>query len=183
VTDPSIFSNPKGAAQADAAKVVRALLDLLGDLPPLDVLSETPAWLAARVGGLSLARLQHPEAPGKWSVGAVIAHLADAELVMGTRSRLIVGEVDAPLPGFDQDRWASEFHYLEADPYVSLGFFGAVREGNLRHWRSLSPGQWQRVGHHSERGPTSAILNLKIAAAHDLVHRRQIDRILGRPHV
>ena len=178
-----MFSNPKSGAQVDAARVIRALLDLLGDQPPLEVLAETPAWLASRIGGMSLSRLKHPEAPGKWSVAAVIAHLADSELVIGTRSRFIVGDVDAPLPGFDQDRWASEFHYLEADPYVSLGLFGAVREGNLRHWRGLTPEQWQRVGQHSERGPTSAILNLKIAAAHDLVHRRQIDRILGRPHV
>jgi hypothetical protein len=179
MTQFSPFSNPKGAAGSNAAQIIQALLDLLGDLPPLDVLAETPAWLASRTAGLRPARLARPEAPGKWSVGAVLAHLADSELVIGTRSRFIVGDVNAPLPGFDQDRWAAEFHYMEADPADSLTLFTTVREGNLRHWRGLSPAQWQRVGHHSERGPTTAVLNLKIAAAHDLVHRRQIDRILG----
>jgi hypothetical protein len=154
------------------------MLDLLGDLPPLDVLAETPRWLEARISGVSTERLRAPEAPEKWSVAAVLAHLADSELVIGVRSRFIVGDVEPPLAGFDQDRWAAEFHYLDADPAVSLGLFLAVRSANLRHWRALTPEQWQRIGHHSERGPTSAVLNLKISAAHDLVHRRQIDRIL-----
>lgn len=180
MTEPSPFSNPKGAAKSNAAQVIQALLDLLGDLPPLDVLAETPAWLATRIAGQTPARLRRPESPAKWSVGAVLAHLADTELVLGARSRFIVGEVDAPLLGFDQDRWATEFHYMEADPADSLRLFAAVREGNLRHWRGLSPAQWQRIGHHTERGPTTAVLNLRIAAAHDLVHRRQIDRILTR---
>lgn len=166
-------------ARENAAKVVQALLDLLGDLPPLDVLAETPRWLEARISGLSAERLRIPEAPGKWSVAAVLAHLADTELVIGVRSRCIVGDREPPVAGFDQDRWATEFRYQDSDPAVSLGLFMAVRSANLRHWRALSPAQWQRIGHHSERGPTSAVLNFKIAAAHDLVHRRQIDRILS----
>ena len=179
MTQLSPFSNPKGSAASTAAQVVQALLDLLGDLPPLDVLAETPTWLASRIAGLNPARLARPEAPGKWSVGAVLAHLADSELVIGTRARFIVGDINAPLPGFDQDRWAAEFRYMEADPAASLSLFTSVREGNLLHWRGLSPAQWQSVGQHAERGPTTAVLNLKIAAAHDLVHRRQVDRILG----
>ena len=177
--EPSIFSNPKGAAGANAARMVQAMLELLGDQPPLDILGETPRWLAARIATIPLERLRHPEAPGKWSVAAVLSHLADAELVMGVRSRFIVGDIDPPLPGFDQDRWADEFHYMAADPGHSLVLFSTVRAGNLRHWQALTPEQWQRVGQHSERGPMSAILNLKIAAAHDLVHRSQIDRILA----
>jgi hypothetical protein len=178
VTDHSPFSNPRSRARENAPQVVRAMLDLLGDLPPLDVLAETPRWLEARITGVREDHLRVPEAPQKWSVAAVLAHLADTELVIGVRSRLIVGDVEPPLAGFDQDRWATEFRYHECDPAVSLGLFIAVRSANLRHWRALSPEQWQRIGHHSERGPTSAVLNLKIAAAHDLVHRRQIDRIL-----
>lgn len=175
----SIFSNPKDAAAANAGQVVQALLDLLGDRPPLEVLAETPGWLTGRLAEQAPAALRRPEAPGKWSVAAVVAHLADTEMVVGVRSRFTVGDLEPPLPGFDQDRWAAEFRYLEADPAESLATFRAVRESNLRHWNGLDAGQWRRVGHHSERGPVSADLNARITAGHDLVHRRQIDRILG----
>jgi hypothetical protein len=35
-----------------------------------------------------------------------------------------------------------------------------------------------RVGMHSERGPESLGHLIKLMGAHDLVHRRQIDRVL-----
>jgi hypothetical protein len=54
-----------------------------------------------------------------------------------------------------------------------------VRTANLRLWRSLTPAQLARVGLHSERGPESMDLVIRIMGAHDLVHRRQIDRVLA----
>jgi DinB superfamily len=180
VTDESPFSNPRASARENAPMVIRALLDVLGDLPPLDVLAETPRWLEARLHGLSPDRLRAPEQPGKWSVAAVLAHLADAELVIGVRARFIVGDDQPTLIGFDQDRWAVEFRYAEADPFSALATFTSIRAANLRLWHALAPEQWQRIGHHTERGPMSAVLNLKLTAGHDLVHRRQVERILTR---
>jgi hypothetical protein len=179
----SIYSNPRGQAAANAPLVVKALLELLGDRPALDVLAETPVWLESTVAGVPAAELTRREAPGKWSVAMVVAHLADTELVIGVRSRFIVGDPGSQLAGFDQDAWAAEFRYDAANLADSLALFRAVRNANLRLWRSHTPEQWQRIGNHLERGPTSADLNLRIAAGHDLVHRRQISRILGRPHV
>ena len=175
----SIYSNPRGAAHDNAARVVEALLNLLGDRPPLEVLAETPGWLMSRVASVPRARLVAPEAPGRWSVAAVLAHLADAELVIGTRSRFIVGDLEPTLVGFDQDRWATEFGYLDRDPAEALTDFTSLRGINLRHWRQLTLDQWSRVGHHTERGHTSAERNLRISAGHDLVHRAQVERILG----
>jgi hypothetical protein len=43
--------------------------------------------------------------------------------------------------------------------------------------RSLSDSQLERAGLHAERGPESVRQILKLLAAHDLVHRAQIDRI------
>ncbi len=175
----SIYSNPRGSATANAALVVQALLDLLGDRPPLGVLAETPAWIEASIGGLPPAALERLEAPGKWSAAMVVAHLADAELVIGVRGRFIVGDPGSPLAGFDQDAWAREFRYASMAVADSLVLFRTVRNANLQLWRGHTPEQWQRVGAHAERGPVSADLNMRIAAGHDLVHRRQIARILG----
>ena len=174
----SIYSNPRGAAAANAKAVVQALLDLLGDRPALEVLTETPGWLTDRLHGVPDEQLRRAEAPEKWSVGEVLAHLADSELVIGVRSRLTVGDVEPPLAGFDQDRWATELGYARQDPATSLADFCGFRAANLRHWHRLSPDQWERIGRHAERGPVSAALNARIAAGHDLVHRLQVQRIL-----
>ena len=44
---------------------------------------------------------------------------------------------------------------------------------------ALGDGQLDRVEMHSERGPESVRTIVKLIAAHDLVHRAQIARILG----
>jgi hypothetical protein len=175
----SIYSNPRGSAAANARMVVQALLDLLGDRPPLEVLAETPGRLEAVLAGVPPGELARPEAPDRWSAAMVVAHLADTELVIGVRGRFIVGDPGSPLVGFDQDAWAREFRYEAIDIAESMTLFRTVRAANLRFWRGHTPEQWQRTGHHTERGPTSADLNLRISAGHDLVHRRQIARILG----
>lgn len=173
------FSNPAGGAAAAAPTYVRALLDLLGSRNPLQVMRETQPWLERRIDGLSDAVVRRPEAPGKWSVLEVIQHLADSDLVAGYRTRMVLSEDRPALQGYDQDRWASEFHYRDVSLAQALDQFRGLRAANLHLWGSLSPAQLERVGIHSERGAESVGLLLRLMGAHDLVHRRQIDRILS----
>jgi hypothetical protein len=173
------FSNPAGHAVAAASGYVRALLEVLGNRDPLEVLDELVPWLVRRTKGVEDSTLRRPEAPGKWSVIEVIQHLADSELVVGFRTRMVLTEDRPPLQGYDQDRWAREFHYQETTRDMALAQLRGLRIPNLRLWRALSPEQLDRVGLHSERGPESAGQILRLMAAHDLVHRRQIDRILA----
>jgi hypothetical protein len=123
--------------------------------------------------------LRRPEAPGKWSVIEVIQHLADSELVYGWRTRMILTEDRPAIQGFDQDAWTRTLRYDEMPLDVALGQLGGMRAANLQLWRSLSPAQRARVGVHSERGPESLDLLLHLMGAHDLVHRRQIERVLA----
>ena len=173
------FSNPAGNAAAAASGYVRALLDVLGTRPPIDVLDELIPWVAARTQGVDDAILRRPEALGKWSVLEVIQHLADSDLVFGVRLRMILTEDRPPLAGYDQDRWATELGYRDVPLDLALSQLRGLRIPNLRLARALSPQQLQRVGLHSERGPESIAHLLKLMAAHDLVHRRQIERILA----
>jgi hypothetical protein len=174
------FSNPGGAAaQAAAPAYVRALLELLGDRAPFDVQAEQIGWLDRTVAGLPDGLLRAPEAPGKWSALEVVQHLADSEIVYAYRTRLILEQDDPPLPGFDQDVWARVLRYADADLDVALGVIRGVRTANLRLWRSLGPAELARSGRHSERGSESLWRIIQLCAAHDLVHRRQIERILA----
>ena len=173
------FANPVGNAAAAAAGYTRALLELLGDRDPLSVAAELIPWLERRTAGQNDATLRRPEAPGKWSVIEVIQHLADTEVVYAWRTRQILTQDRPPIQGYDQDAWARTLGYDTADLTVALGQLRGVRTANLRLWRSLTPAQLARVGLHSERGPESLDLVLRMMGAHDLVHRRQIDRVLG----
>jgi DinB family protein len=173
------FSNPATGARAAASGYVRALLDLLGARDPIEVLGELVPWLVRRSKGLSDSALRRPEAPGKWSVIEVIQHLADSDLVAGFRTRMVLSEDRPALQGYDQDRWAREFHYREVGLDQALDQLRGLRSANLQLWRTLTPAQLERAGLHSERGPESTGHIIRLMAGHDLVHRRQIDRILA----
>lgn len=173
------FSNPAGSAAATASTYVRALLDLLGPRDPVEVLGELLPWVTQRIGGRDEPTLRRPEAPGKWSVIEVIQHLADSDLVLSYRLKMILTEDRPPLQGYDQDRWASVLHYRDVPLDLALDQLRSLRAANLHLLGRLSSSQLERRGLHSERGAESAGFLLRLMGAHDLVHRRQIDRILS----
>jgi hypothetical protein len=173
------FSNPAGNAATAASSYVPALLDLLGARDPLEVMAELLPWIEVRLRGIGEPVLRRPEAPGKWSVIQVIQHLADSDLVASYRIRMVLSEDRPSLQGYDQDRWATDFHYDQAPLALAMNQLRALRAANLHLWKQLTPQQLERVGIHTERGPESAGHMLRLMGAHDLVHRRQIDRILS----
>jgi hypothetical protein len=83
------------------------------------------------------------------------------------------------LQAYDQDRWAEEFRYAEVDLSQALEQLRGLRSADLHLWQQLTPAQLERAGMHTERGPESAAQLIRLISAHDLVHRRQIDRILA----
>src|SRR6476619_3061469 len=100
------FSNPAGSAASNAHAYREAVIALIGQRDPIDVLGELPEWIRLKLRNLDEVRLRRPEAPGKWSVMEVVAHLNDAELVHGHRTRMIVAEREPVIIGYDQDGWA-----------------------------------------------------------------------------
>jgi hypothetical protein len=140
-------------------------------------LGETPSALERAIAGLPPANLRIPERPGKWSIGQVLRHLADSDLVWGWRSRLILAQDRPALTGYDQDLWAERLGYAEADPGESLAMFRTLRSANLALIARATPDDLLRVGVHSERGDESLGHLLKLYAGHDLLHLNQIARI------
>jgi uncharacterized damage-inducible protein DinB len=176
----SVFSNPSGRAPEAAAHYVRSVIALVGERDPLEVLAELPGWLEGTLVPLADAARRRPEAPGKWSAHDVVQHLTDAETAFLWRTRLIVAEEAEPtLQGYDQDQWAAKLRYQDAPFDEVLGELTAMRRRNLRLLRALSAAELARAGRHVERGRESMGLMLPLMAGHDLVHRRQITRIIG----
>jgi hypothetical protein len=173
----SVFTNSASGAAGQAAAYVSAVLGLLGSQNPITVLNDTPAALRRAIAGVSPAKLTQPEAPGKWSIGQVLQHLADSDLVWGWRVRLILAQDRPPITGYDQDRWADRLRYDESEPSESLASFDVLRRANLRLIARASPADLKRVGVHTERGEESIEHLIRLYAGHDLLHLRQIERI------
>jgi hypothetical protein len=173
----SVFTNPAGGAIEHARAYVAAILDLLGDQDPMTVLRATPMALQSVVESTPRDVLARPEAPGKWSMLHVLAHLADSDLVWGWRLRLILAQDRPPLTGYDQDAWAGRLGYEDSDPRDSVAMFSILRKTNLRLISRASPDDMQRVGVHVERGEESLAHHLRLYAGHDLLHLNQLERI------
>ncbi len=124
------FSNPAGAAAAGATAYTSALLEVLGDRDPLEVLGQLLPWLTPRIAALDDTTLRRPEAPGKWSVIEVVQHLADSDLVFGFRLRMIVTEDQPRVPGYDQDAWARTFRYRAVPLDTALDQLRGMRAAN-----------------------------------------------------
>lgn len=145
---------------------------------PRTVLTETPGRLRALVSGAAAADLQWTSSPTRWSVGQIVAHLADAEIVGAWRFRSTLAQDGVALQAYNQEVWASEFHYEAAPAADSVALFGALRAATLRTLDAVDPARLQHAGMHAERGRESIDQLMLVYAGHDLNHLAQIERLL-----
>jgi hypothetical protein len=147
---------------------------------PLTVQAATAKKLDRLIQGVPARKLRQRPAPDKWSVNEILAHLADSEIILGFRIRLIVGEPGSSYAAVDQDSAVTSGHYDKRDPRKSVELFRVLREANLALLKSLTPQQWKHHGMHSERGQETIEHIVRLYAGHDINHLQQIERILGK---
>ena len=162
---------------ADPSAYQQYLLSLLGDDDPAEAQASTAASLRELADEAGSVLYQQPE-PGEWSVGQVIAHLADAEIMMSARYRWIVAHDEPNLIGYDQELWVERLHDDTEDVLATIETFDVLRKANLSLWDRSGPERRARVGIHSERGPESFDLSFRMIAGHDRLHLGQIRRAL-----
>jgi hypothetical protein len=130
------------------------LASLAGD-DPVAVLRATLDEVPRLVSGATAEQLSRAPAAGEWSPRQVLNHLADTDLVYGTRIRMIVTQDRPTIVGYDQDAWTERFGGLDTTPLETIERWQTLRRANLRMYESLRPAEWERVGLHSERGEES----------------------------
>ena len=158
---------------------IKRILGNTAGLDPLRVQAGTPKKLDRLIKGVPASKLRKRPAPDKWSVGEILAHLADSEIVIGWRLRQILGAPGTPMQAYDQDSWAAAGHYGKRDPRKSAEHFRVAREANLALLKSLTPGQWKHHGMHEERGEETIEHISRMIAGHDINHTKQIERIVA----
>ena len=155
------------------------LIALAGDDDPLGVLAATPAEVGRLIAGRSAEDLCSPPEAGKWSVAGIASHLADSELVLAYRIRMILSSPGTAIQAFDQAAFVRSQHAERSDAFESLALFASVRAANVRLLRSLTEEERDRFGLHAERGRETIRHLQRLTAGHDRNHLAQIARLLA----
>jgi hypothetical protein len=157
------------------------VLSYLGEEDPIVVQRATSAQLERRLRDVALEELTRRPAPEKWSIAEIVAHLADAELAMGWRLRNMLANPGVDLTWWDEAAWAERLGYAQQEASFSAGVFRTLRDSNLRLLASVPHTRWvECYGIHAVRGRQTVEEFVRLEAAHNLNHLRQIDSILGR---
>jgi DinB superfamily len=114
--------------------------------------------------------------PGSdWTAREIAHHLADSEATAYVRLRRLVAEDNPTIIGYDEEEFARRLHY-DRPIEPSLAVLEAVRTASLQLLESLTDGEWQRAGTHSDSGPYTIDDWLRIYAGHSHDHADQIRR-------
>ncbi len=147
----------------------------LRDLDPLDALRRTPERIGAIAGSWSPAAFERSYAIGRWTARQLLTHLAQCELVFGTRVRLALVTPSYVAQDMDQDAWmARESHLSGPD---ALAAFVAVSRMNLALFESLSPADRAVRLSHPEYGPISVDWIIHQMAGHQIHHLKQLEKV------
>lgn len=153
-------------------------LSALGDHDPIDSLRKAPKRLKKALKGVGKKDVARRPADGKWSIKEVVAHLADGEVVLGARMRMVAAMERPTLTGYDQDAFVQGLCYDEVSVEQLLAEFAATRKANVALLERLPEAALSRVGVHSERGDESLATMVFMYAGHDRMHEAQIERTL-----
>jgi len=163
---------------SDPAMYCAALMAVVQNRDPLEIIVQTPAQLRELIRGQSDEMLGRRPAPAEWSAIEIAGHLLDDEIVNAFRLRLTLTENQPSYPGNDPEGWAR----LPKPPLAALlQTWEALRTYNLWLLESLPRSEWTRVGLHQEQGPESVEMLILKNAGHDLAHLDQLARCLSGP--
>ena len=109
---------PRPAPEGYAPYFAR-YLDLVPDGDILDMLTRNVEDTCALVAGFGEEGARHRYEPGKWSVKEVVGHMTDTERLFVYRALSFARNDDTPLPGMNEDAWAT-FSNADAVPLPDL---------------------------------------------------------------
>src|SRR5512140_3025815 len=151
--------------------------EALGEDDAIEVMATSPDVIRKIIAGLSDAQLAKKPAEGKWSIKEIIGHLADGEVILGSRFRMIGAHDKPPIAGYDQEAFVANLGVANAKALDLLDDFAMARAVNLGLLERLPEEGWKRVGLHAERGEESIAKLVLMYAGHDRNHIQQIETI------
>ena len=163
--------------QETPQQYIQRMLGNVEGKDPLQVQRDTPRKLQKAIKPLSKKQLMRRPEPGKWSIAEILAHLADAEVVLSWRMRSVLAGGGILMQAYNQDAWATTFDYQHRDAKASLESFRVLRENNVALLKSLPREKWESYGMHQERGKETIAQMVRMIAGHDVNHLQQVEKI------
>src|SRR5215472_1460965 len=143
-------------------------------LPGLAVLEQTPIIIEKIIWAANEDQLRWKPSMDRWSIGEVLAHLADVEVV-GFRERVqqMLEQKNPALRAYDQNAAYQSGKYA-GKAREHLKQFCHERDRTLSWLRYVPIEAMGRTGEHEEAGKVTVGQVLNEWACHDLGHIRQI---------
>jgi uncharacterized damage-inducible protein DinB len=162
---------PRPATGEYAPNFERYLNLVKGDSIP--AISQTyTASIAAFYNSLPEDKADYAYSAGKWTIKDVLQHVIDAERVFSYRLLRIARNDKTPLPGFDENAFASNVNTADRTLQSLKDEFNAVRAASEYLLHSLNETQLQYKG-TSSGYPTTANVFAFVIYGH-LLHHQQI---------
>lgn len=119
----------------------------------------------------SAADLVKVPAAGGWSAGQVLAHLADAEISIALRIRMMLTTADYKFLSWDEDAFANL--NPGRNPTASVGALTSLRRANIDLLAGLPPEMLDRTGFRQDGEPITVIDYLQRMNGHTTDHIQQ----------
>ncbi len=104
------------------------------------------------IQGLAAADFAAFPVPGTWSIGQIVLHLMDSDLIASDRMKRIIAEDNPTIIGYNESLFAAKLHYDKLDPFLAAEVFAKNRQLTAVILRQLPDEAFARVGTHNERG-------------------------------
>jgi len=137
-------------------------------LPGLAVLEQTPIIIEKILWAANDDLMQWKPAAERWSIGEVLAHLADVEVVFRGRVQKMLDQDNPRIEPFEPKK------SYEGKARENLKLFCHERDRTLSWLRYVPAGMAARTGQHPELGAISVGHSMNSWACHDLGHIRQV---------
>lgn len=153
----------------------------LGRMDPREILQSlfsAPAALEAEIRGMSAAVLAARPEAGEWSLGELVAHIIETDILFAARVRAVIAQNDAPIDG-QVTPWTLHVGkgYEALDAAMLIERFRDSRAASLALIQDLTPRDWARRA--TMRGSVATLLDFGTwIANHDFGHLQQVRRMV-----